>query len=204
MNDLDRFANDLKRIKPARLPPDFSARLKNQLGEAARASAEKQTPVSLEQACAEPLPGRFTQLIKRCISALALRDGLRNRTPQVWRQSTAAWFLFRNNPLLPRILAGTVCLTLAAVAVWKGYDSSVQKASNFSGAADTIKADDVEINQELVSSFDTVARLPGGEPVRFRCQKWMDQTVINDKARGLTIEQRTPRLEIVPVRFETY
>jgi hypothetical protein len=71
-------------------------------------------------------------------------------------------------------------------------------------AAYGLKADDVQVDQELVSSFEVVATLPGGEPVRFRCRKWEDQWVITDTNRGVEIEQSSPRVEVVPVRFETY
>ncbi len=67
-----------------------------------------------------------------------------------------------------------------------------------------LKADDVQVDQELVSSFDVVATLPGGEPVRFHCRKWNDQLVVTDTNRGVEIEQDSPRVEVVPVRFETY
>jgi len=67
-----------------------------------------------------------------------------------------------------------------------------------------IKADDVEIDQRLVSSFDAVAQLPSGLPVRFRCREWADEVVLRDTARGIVIEQRAPRLEVVPVSFEMY
>jgi hypothetical protein len=67
-----------------------------------------------------------------------------------------------------------------------------------------LNADEVRIGQELVSSFDAVARLPGGEPVRFRFQQWMDQMVLSDTTQGLVVESRAPRYEVVPVRFETY
>jgi len=33
----------------------------------------------------------------------------------------------------------------------------------------TLRADNVQINQDLVSTFDTVEPLPNGEPVRYRC-----------------------------------
>ena len=56
----------------------------------------------------------------------------------------------------------------------------------------------------MVASFDAVARLPGGEPVRFRCREWADDVVVRDPARGIVIERRTPRLEVVPVSIETY
>jgi hypothetical protein len=66
------------------------------------------------------------------------------------------------------------------------------------------KADAVEIDRQLVALFDAVAQLPNGQPVRFRCREWTDEVVFRDPARGLVIESRTPRLEVVPVRFETY
>ena len=72
------------------------------------------------------------------------------------------------------------------------------------GTSHAIKADDVEIDRQLIASFDAVARMPDGEPVRFRCREWMDEVVLRDMARGVVIERRTPRLEVVPVSFETY
>jgi hypothetical protein len=71
-------------------------------------------------------------------------------------------------------------------------------------AAYGLKADNVQVDQELVSSFDVVATLPGGEPVRFRCRQWKDQLVVTDKNSGVEIEQNSPRIEVVPLRFETY
>jgi hypothetical protein len=67
-----------------------------------------------------------------------------------------------------------------------------------------LKADSVQIDEQLVGAFDAVGRLPSGEPVRFHCREWMDNVVLRDKTRGVVIEQRTPRVEVVPVRFETY
>jgi hypothetical protein len=71
-------------------------------------------------------------------------------------------------------------------------------------AKPTLKTDDVEIDRRLVAAYDAVAQLPGGEPVRFRCREWTDNMVLRDPVRGVVIEQRTPRMEIVPVRIETY
>jgi hypothetical protein len=67
-----------------------------------------------------------------------------------------------------------------------------------------LKADKVEINQQLLTSFDAVAELPDGEPVRLRCREWLDAVVLRDSARGVVIERHAPRFEVVPVRFETY
>ncbi|HYG34786.1 MAG TPA: hypothetical protein VEC99_08385 [Clostridia bacterium] len=67
-----------------------------------------------------------------------------------------------------------------------------------------LHADDVEINQQLIAAFDAVAELPTGEPVRFRCREYVEDVVLRDSARGVEIQRRTPRLEIVPISFETY
>ncbi len=67
-----------------------------------------------------------------------------------------------------------------------------------------VKADNVEVVQQLVATFDAVAHLPGGEPVRFRCSEWFDDVVLRDSTKGILIEHRIPRLEVHPVSFETY
>jgi hypothetical protein len=67
-----------------------------------------------------------------------------------------------------------------------------------------IQPREIEIDQRLLSAFDAVAQLPGGEPVRFHCREWMDEIVLRDAARKVIIERQAPRLEVVPVRFETY
>jgi hypothetical protein len=71
-------------------------------------------------------------------------------------------------------------------------------------AASPMKADDVQIDQQLVSTFDTVAPLPSGEPVRFRCREWLDEVVLRDSKRGVEVARRVPRVEVVAVSFETY
>jgi hypothetical protein len=67
-----------------------------------------------------------------------------------------------------------------------------------------LKADDVQIDEQLVSTFDAVAPLPSGEPVRFRCRQWLDEVVLRDSKRGVEVTRRVPRVEVVPVSFETY
>jgi hypothetical protein len=95
---------------------------------------------------------------------------------------------------------------VAGLVVWRLVLAPPGNSSKDGAVADAapLKADDVQVREQLVSSFDAVAKLPTGEPVRFRCQKWVDQVVLRDKKRGVVIEQRTPRLEVVPVGFETY
>ena len=65
-------------------------------------------------------------------------------------------------------------------------------------------ADAVQVGHSLLASFDEVAQLPGGEPVRFRYREWQDEVVVHDATHGVVISQTTPRIEVVPVRFETY
>ena len=100
--------------------------------------------------------------------------------------------------------AGAVAIVVSLV--WALNLSGTRAKRHLEAASNpaAVKADDVQINQELVSAFDAVASLPSGEPVRFRCQQWMDEVVLQDTKRGVVIERRTPRLEIMPVSFETY
>ncbi len=109
---------------------------------------------------------------------------------------------------LPRLrwLVPAAVVVITALGVWRVglWPASVSWPTRAVAAAPPLKADDVRIDRELISEFDAVARLPSGEPFRFRCCQWMDQVVVSDKERGIVIEQRTPRLEVVPVRFETY
>lgn len=64
--------------------------------------------------------------------------------------------------------------------------------------------EEVEIGRQLLAAFDAIAELPDGAPVRFECRQWEDRMVFHDAGSGLSIEHSVPRLEIVPVRFETY
>ena len=80
----------------------------------------------------------------------------------------------------------------------------VQNRQLTASAPRPLKADKVEIDRKLVADFDAITRLPGGEPVRFRCEQWLERVRWRDSAKGVLVEQTTPRLEMVPVRFETY
>lgn len=95
----------------------------------------------------------------------------------------------------------TVLLLFVAISQRGG---SVKTVASTPLAATGIKADALEINHTLVSSYDAVAELPDGQPVRFHCRKWNDGVLMRDAARNLIISQSVPRVEVVPVRFETY
>jgi hypothetical protein len=111
-----------------------------------------------------------------------------------------------------RWLVSGSAVTLALLLAWKSslqldlHNRSVpiKSQSNPAAATTLVKVDDVKIDQKLVSSFDAVARLPSGEPVRFRCENWMDQVVMSDKAGGLVVENCKPRVEVAAIGFETY
>jgi hypothetical protein len=113
----------------------------------------------------------------------------------------AWWQLFRW--LIPTAAAAV----LVGALVWR-WAPAPAKPLHVNPATASLKAapkaDEVEIDRQLVALFDAVAQLPSGQPVRFRCREWADEVVLRDPARGLVIERRTPRLEVVPVSFETY
>lgn len=98
-------------------------------------------------------------------------------------------------------------LIVGALVVWRESrpgGSALDSQANLAAAPAVLTADDVKIDQQLISSFDAVARLPSGEPVRFRCENWMDEVVLSDKSKGMVVENRQPRFEVVALGFETY
>ena len=111
--------------------------------------------------------------------------------------------------ILRWLIPATAVILITAV-IWHRKENSSEQGlpelalQESSSATASLKADNVQIGRELVSSFDAVATLPGGEPVRFRCQQWMNKVVVDDEKRGLLVESRMPRVVVVPVGFETY
>lgn len=104
-------------------------------------------------------------------------------------------------------IATAAALAMAVAVLYPHHSSPIQKASRpllTKAAQSQAKADQIEIDQQLLSVFDAIARLPSGEPVRFHCREWMYGIILRDSARGFVIERQMPRLEVVPVRFETY
>ena len=104
-------------------------------------------------------------------------------------------------PLVLRWLAPAAAVLVVGAIVWRANLPAGRPPQT---ASAPVRADDVQIDQQLVSTFDTVATLPSGEPVRFRCREWMDEVVLRDSRRGVEVARRVPRVEVVPVRFETY
>ena len=56
-----------------------------------------------------------------------------------------------------------------------------------------LRADKVEIDRQLMTNFDAIARLPSGEPVRFRCEDWRS---------GPCVSKLTEFTELL--RYETF
>jgi hypothetical protein len=126
----------------------------------------------------------------------AARPGLK---PAARKPVRSASFLDEWRGML-RLLAPALSLVVAGLFVAR----ATLATHNNSATKPGLKADDVQVNHELVSYFDVVATLPGGQPVRFRCRKTQDQWVATDKVRGVEIEESRPSVEVIPVRFETY
>jgi len=125
------------------------------------------------------------------------------------RRSSASSVLGGRSPLPLRwwrlsVLAPATALAslLVVLAIWPGNKPSKPMPANTPAAV--VSADDVEIDSQLVSTFDAVAHLPSGEPVRLRCSEWQDDFVLRDSKRGVLIEHRIPRVEVVAVESEVY
>jgi hypothetical protein len=122
-------------------------------------------------------------------------------------EAAPAWWIDALRPLLLRWLAPVTAATamLIGLSIWHSTHSPGKpRIQSATAPVRPAKTDDVEIDRHLVAAYDAVAQLPGGEPVRFHCREWADNVVLRDPVRGVVIEQRMPRMEIVPVRIETY
>jgi hypothetical protein len=115
---------------------------------------------------------------------------------QVWRLQWSLWLRW-----LAPVTAVAVALLVVVGQLNRGRNSAPPTTA---ASAPTLKADQVEIDRQLLDSFDAVANLPDGEPVRFRFQQWMDAVTLRDSVRGVEVVRRTPRIEVVPVSFATY
>lgn len=111
--------------------------------------------------------------------------------------------------ILRWLIPATAVLIVVAALLHRQQNTREPALSNVASQessviAAPIRPDSVQIGKELVSSFDAVATLPGGEPVRFRCQQWINTVVVDDEKRGLVMQSRTPLVVVVPVGLETY
>ena len=175
-NELERFEAHLRSVDPARPPAEFLQRL---MSETAVLVAERRAHTALEVLSAQAEGSPAPETVRASASAA--------RSP--WLPLVLRW-----------LVPATAVLVLGAL-IWR---ANLPPGRVTETASTPVKADDVRIDQQLVSTFDTVAQLPSGEPVRFRCREWMDEVVLRDSRRGIEVARRVPRVEVVPVRFETY
>jgi hypothetical protein len=101
-------------------------------------------------------------------------------------------------------LAPTMAVLICGLFVWMSEQRVSKQGIPAHGMADRLRADDISVDQHLVSSFDAIAELPDGEPVRFQYREWRDTVNVRDLSRGVAIQRESPRIEVIPVRFETY
>ena len=126
--------------------------------------------------------------------------------PFSWRKLALWW--------IPATAAGVAAAILFGLPGYRwSIKSQAPHAKIYSSALsadpavpkeEVLRADKVEIERQLVANFDAIGKLSTGEPVRFRCEQWLDKVQLRDSAAGMVIERTVPRLEIVPIRFETY
>lgn len=175
-NELEHFEAQLRSVNPARPPAEFLERLKS---ETAVLVAERRTQTAVAAPPAQP--------VRTAVPATVFAP-----EPASW----FTWLLSVSRWLIP----ATAVLVVGAI-IWRGNPPAGHGPET---ASIPVKANDVQIDQQLVSTFDAVALLPSGEPVRFRCREWMDEVVLRDSRRGVEVARRVPRVDVVPVRFETY
>ena len=137
-------------------------------------------------------------------AALTGRGGSKSRGEAEPRYQSATWWQ-QLRWLAPGTAAAAVLLSLLFHKGQTQPETRSQNATRLVSAAKPwVKADKVEIDEQLISSFDAVARLPDGAPVRLRCREWRDAVVLRDSRRGVTIERQTPRFEVIPIRYDIY
>jgi hypothetical protein len=175
-NELERFEAQLRSVGPAQPPADFLKRL------------ESDVPVLVAERRAQTAPATAPARAEVPMAP----ETVRVSEPGVW----PSWL-----PLVLRWLAPAAAVLVVGAIVWRANLPAGRPPQT---ASAPVRADEVQIDQQLVSTFDTVATLPSGEPVRFRCREWMDEVVLRDSRRGVEVARRVPRVEVVPVRFETY
>ena len=117
------------------------------------------------------------------------------------RSAVPAWWLWL------RWLAPATAVLLA-VTVFISQGGRLRNLNSappaISKSVPALKADQIEIDQQLLGSFDTVAEMPDGEPVQMRVNQWMDEVTLRDSTTGVEVLQRIPRIKVVPVSFAVY
>jgi hypothetical protein len=200
--DPELFEAELRKLTPARPPAELMARLVEarpvhveQTAQAPNGFGVRQSSGAFASADVTPQRQRAGALQDAVAPNHSARAAVSQ--PSTLNPQPLLWLLLRW--LAPA--AAVAALAAALLAWWPHEKGELQRAKALASAS---KPDEVEIDRQLVALFDTVAQLPSGQPVRFRCRQWSDEVVFRDPAGGLVVERRTPRLEVVPVRLEVY
>jgi len=187
--ELEKFEAELRNLKPARPAEELVVRLEAEL----QARHGSGLTVPERAAPVEPRRGKFAWMARGRLLGGWFRfqaEGTRLLSARIF------WWLA---PVGCALIIGAV-LMLRNEGVHSGQPGQATELS----ARSTAAGDNVEIDRQLVAAFDAVARLPDGEPVRFRCHEWVEAVVWRDPAGGVEVESQAPHLEIVPVGLETF
>jgi len=160
-------------------------------------------PELLEKELRKLEPAKAPEEFVRRVTEAARESAFTPRSESQSRYQSFCWWQ-RLRWLAPAAVAAAVLLSLLAHKPEPQPQTRLENGSTVSSPKPVLKADLVEIDEQLVASFDAVARLPDGVPVRLRCREWRDEVVLHDSARGVTIERQSPRLEVTPVRYDIY
>ncbi|PYI87087.1 MAG: hypothetical protein DME26_07285 [Verrucomicrobia bacterium] len=144
-------------------------------------------------------PARLPDEFESRLNAPSLMPRRKFETRQRLRVWRLGW------PLWLRWLAPAAAVAVTLLVVVSQSNRGKHSAPPAPGASvQTLKADQVEIDRQLLGSFDAVANMPDVEPVRFRLRHWLDAVTVRDSVRGVEVVQRIPRIEVVPVSFDSY
>jgi len=142
-----------------------------------------------------PLPEHFLARLQAAKPEMQMKERRPFRPSDEW-QSWSGMLRW----LGPSTALAAIGLLAFRAEMTPGISAKKQPLAIASG----FKADNVQVDEDLVSSFDLVAVSPTGQPVRFHCRQWRDQLVATDSSHGVKIEQSNPRVEVVPASIETY
>ena len=137
-NDLERIEAQLRNVSPARPPATFLQRLKS---ETPVLVAERRAHTTLAHQPAQPVKSAAPETVRASEAA----------TWSSWVSLVMRWLI----PAAATLVVGAV--------IWR---VNLPAARGPEISSTPVKANDVRIDQQLVSTFDTVAQLPSGEPVR--------------------------------------
>lgn len=138
-----------------------------------------------------PLPDELQRRLEFCSAAKPREAPVRR---------VRVWELFVTS--LRWLAPASVAILLLVSLLWHGHRE--RERARTVAAIPAFNADHVEIERELIDSFETVASTSDGEPVRFRIEQWMEAVTLRDTARDVEVVRRTPRIEVVPVSFGSY